>query len=240
MNLNKINTYIKLALSIVRYNIKIVFGNRFIYFMLAAVVFFIFVMFMNLLENEIPSESGFYYILLFPGLLLIFYPTAYGIQGDADANTLEILFGIPDYRYKVWLVRIFIILLIASAILFLLSFVSHILLVDINVVKMVYQLMFPVMFIACLSFMFSTVVKSGNGTAIVVIIICIIFWMLIYNEYIGDSAWNVFFNPFEISQDTNQIIFEEKLFKNRLYLTAGSVLALLYGLYNLQRREKFI
>jgi len=208
--------------------------------MLAAVVFFIFVMFMNLLENEIPSESGFYYILLFPGLLLIFYPTAYCIQGDADANTLEILFGIPDYRYKVWLVRICIILFIASAILFLLSFVSHILLVDINVLKMVYQLMFPVMFIACLSFMFSTVVKSGNGTAIVVIIICIIFWMLIYNEYIGDSAWNVFFNPFEISQDTNQIIFAEKLFKNRLYLTAGSVLALLYGLYNLQRREKFI
>ena len=41
-------------------------------------------------------------ILMFPSMLLIFYPAVFGIQNDEDSRILEILFGIPDYKYKVW------------------------------------------------------------------------------------------------------------------------------------------
>lgn len=44
-----------------------------------------------------------YSMLLVPSILLIFYPTCFGIQNDQDAKTLEIIFGIPNYRYKIWL-----------------------------------------------------------------------------------------------------------------------------------------
>ena len=52
------------------------------------------------------SDGTVYELLIFPGILLIFYPSVFGIQNDDDSRMLEILFGIPNYRYKVWLVRL--------------------------------------------------------------------------------------------------------------------------------------
>lgn len=56
-----------------------------------------------------PTEESAYYLMILPGLLLIFYPSAFGIQNDVENRTIELLFGIPNYRYKVWLVRLGII-----------------------------------------------------------------------------------------------------------------------------------
>ena len=89
-----------------------------------------------------------------------------------------------------------------------------------------------------LGFMFSTIVKNGNGTAVVIIIIGLTLWIL--GGTIGNSEWNVFFNPFDIPSDMNEIIWEERTFSNRLYLACGGIVFLLYGLINLQKREKFI
>ncbi len=46
---------------------------------------------------------------MFPCVLLVFYPAVFGIQNDEDSRILEILFGIPDYKYKVWGVRLLMI-----------------------------------------------------------------------------------------------------------------------------------
>lgn len=35
----------------------------------------------------------------------IFYPAIFGMQNDVDNRILEILFGIPDYKCKVWCVE---------------------------------------------------------------------------------------------------------------------------------------
>jgi hypothetical protein len=98
--------------------------------------------------------------------------------------------------------------------------------------------MFPVFFLGALSFMFSTLVKNGNGTAVTMIVIGLGLWIL--SGEISNNEWNVFFNPFDIPGDMNEIIWEERIFSNRLYLICGGVVALLYGLMNLQKREKFI
>ena len=86
--------------------------------------------------------------------------------------------------------------------------------------------------------MFSTIVKNGNGTAVVMIIIGLALWIL--SEPINDSEWNVFFNPLDMPSDMNETIWQERVFSNRLYLICGAVVALLSGLMNLQKREKFI
>ena len=100
-----------------RYNIKIIFGNKFIYFVLSAIGFYILTVGISLFsDNEITMASG-YNMLLVPSILLVFYPTCFGIQNDQDAKIIEIIFGIPNYRYKVWLLR----LIIAYAIWFLLT-----------------------------------------------------------------------------------------------------------------------
>jgi len=223
----------------IRYNLKIVFGNKFVYFLTGATAFFILVTVINILDNANPRESTVYYLLLFPGILLVFYPSTFGIQNDEDARVLEILFGIPNYRYKVWLVRLLLMFAITFLVLLALSFLAGLSIYPTDVVAMTSQLMFPITFLGCLGFMFSTWIKNGNGTAVMMIIVGIIFWILA--GILDESAWNLFLNPFEApADDMNEVVWERMLYYNRIYLSVGSVLALLYGLVNLQKREKFV
>ncbi len=223
----------------IRYNLKIVFGNKFIYFLLGATVFFLFITTINIFEDDSPDEESLFYLLLNPGILLIFYPSAFGIQNDNDVRILEILFGIPNYRYKVWLVRLLLMYIITFAVLSGLTYIGIIAIYPTNLFEMVFHLMFPVFFIGCLSFMFSTIIRSGNGTAVVMIIICIGFW--ISSGILEESKWNIFLNPFAPPpRDMNEVVWEGIIFDNRIYLLVGMVITLLYGLINLQKREKFV
>lgn len=92
----------------------------------------------------------------------------------SPARILEILFGIPDYRYKVWGVRLLMIYVVIFAILIVFSYIAILLLYPINPFEMSLQLMFPVLFFGNLTFMFSTITRSGNGTAVLMIIIGIV------------------------------------------------------------------
>jgi hypothetical protein len=106
------------AFNLVRYNMRIIFGGKFIYFILAAVLFYLVIGTITALDNDAIWISEIYGLIAFPAILLAFYPTVFGIQSDADQRTLEIIFGIPNYRYKVWLVRYFIILIMVFLMLF--------------------------------------------------------------------------------------------------------------------------
>ena len=223
----------------VRYNLKIIFANKFWYFLLAAIMIFLFVTVINLFNTESnPTEATGFWLLLVPGILLIFYPTAFGIQNDMEARMIEILFGIPNYRYKVWLIRIVLIFMVAFVILLLLAAVYSFVLREVNILMMVFHLMFPIVFMGSLAFMFSTIIRSGNGTAIVMVIIGIAFW--IARGQIGGTEWYVFLNPYDMPDEVNEIVWAETIFNNRIYLLVGIIIAVLYGLLNLQKRERFV
>lgn len=227
-----------IALKLFRYNIKIIFANKFIFFLIAAVFFFLFVTIINLFSDSNPTEGTVYYLLIFPGLLLIFYPMVFGIQNDVDNRMIEILFGIPNYRYKVWLVRMVLIYIVVSVILLGLSLLSAFALVSVPILEMVYHLMFPIFFLGSLAFMFSTLIRNGYGTAVVMVIIGLAFW--ISSGILENSKWNIFLNPFRIPSDMNEAIWIDITLNNRIFLAVGMVLTILYGLLNLQKREKFI
>ncbi len=116
---SKLKNRLDLVLKMAGYNLKIIFAGRFFWFVLASLVFYVLLSIQLVLKVPAISSSDLYSILFFPGILLIFYPTVFGIQNDADSRILEILFGIPDYRYKVWLIRLFMIFLLTWAILYL-------------------------------------------------------------------------------------------------------------------------
>jgi hypothetical protein len=222
-----------------KYNMKIIFAGRFVYFLIAAVAFFLFVTLISFFSSEGNEDAAMVYrTLLLPGILLIFYPTVFGIQHDVDARMIEILFGIPNYRYKVWLVRIVLIYALVFAMLVVLAGLSAVMIVSIPVFYMVYHLMFPVFFLGSLAFMFSTLVRSGNGTGVIMVVIGMAFW--ISAAWIHGSKWFLFLNPFDVPRDVSEAIWSDVVMKNRIYLSIGTVLALLYGLLNLQKRERFI
>ena len=234
----KVKGYAFTILSLMRYNLKVVFGNKFIYFLGASVLFYLLITALNFFSDEPATVESVYYQLMFPSLLIIFFPTVYGIQNDEDNRILEIIFGIPNYRYKVWLVRLFMILVMAFFYLIFISFLSNLILVSVPVMQMTMRLMVPVTFFSLLGFFFSTLVKNGNGTAVVMVIFGLAAW--IFSGTLNGSKWNVFLNPFELPKNMSESVYQSVVQNNHLIFLIAAVVALLWGLINLQNREKFV
>ncbi len=235
--LNIRNSLIVLS-RMVKYNLRIIFANKFIWFLITSFGFFIFFAIQFVWEGETINDGTIYGLLLFPGILLIFYPTVFGIQNDDDSRMLEILFGIPNYRYKVWLVRLVMIYVLVFFVLALYAWSASFLLYKINVFEMAYQLMYPIVFLGSLSFMFSTIIKNGNGTAVTMVLLGVA--LLIFSESLERTLWNIFLNPFDLPNNFNEVIWAGIIVKNRIFLSIGMLVCILYGLFNLQKREKFV
>ncbi|MDX8338197.1 hypothetical protein SLH46_03310 [Draconibacterium sp. IB214405] len=222
----------------IRYNLRIIFANKFIWFLIAALAFFLFFAIQTVYNGGSLSEDVVYELLIFPGILLIFYPSVFGIQNDDDSRMLEILFGIPNYRYKVWLVRLIMIYTLVFIIIVLFSALASVLLYRVSLMEMSYQLMYPIIFLGSMSFMFSTVVKNGNGTAVTMVLIGVA--LLILQDVMEHTQWNPFLNPFNIPNNLNEVIWAGIIRKNRIFMGIGTLVFVLYGLFNLQKREKFV
>jgi len=235
MNLYK---KIKLIYDIVIYNLRIIFANKFIYFLIAAVAFFLLVTGIMLFNNAAVANHDIFSTLIFPGVLIAFYPVIFNIQNDKDSRMLEIIFGVPNYRYKVYLVRFLISMILLAAILILMAWFSYFAVLRIPVFKMVYELMFSLLFLSSLAFLFTTLLRNANGAAVLMIIIGLFFMIL--SENLQYNKWNIFLNPFDVPSDMSMAVWKNVLFQNRMMLIIGSVVSLLWALINLQRREKFV
>jgi hypothetical protein len=230
-----INQLVSIMPKLVKYNIKIIFAGKFIWFILAALVFLLFFMFQTAWNRAEITEKLIYSLFIFPSMLLIFYPSVFGIQNDEDARILELLFGIPNYKYKVWAVRLLIIYVAIFFILIVFSYITMILMYPINPFEMSFQLMFPILFYGNLAFMFSTITRSGNGTAVIMIVIAVAILILQSDKY-----WNILLNPFSIPRNMLSVVWEGIVLKNRILLLVGSIIWMMVGLMNLQKREKFL
>lgn len=234
------NQFIQLMPRVAKYNLKIIFAGKFIWFLLAAFGFFAFFMFQSAWNRDEINEGLIYNLLMFPCVLLIFYPAVFGIQNDEDSRILEILFGIPDYKYKVWGVRLLMIYVAIFFILLAFSYVAIILLYPVNPFEMSVQLMFPVLFFGNMAFMFSTITRSGNGTAVLMIIISILLLFVSNMNGIERSFWNILLNPFQVPNNFLPVIWEGIIVKSRIFLFSASLVWMMIGLLNLQKREKFV
>ena len=240
--------YITLATKLIRYNLKIIFAGKFFWFFLAAFAFFAFFMFQLAWNRGEINEGAIYSMLLFPCLLLIFYPVVFGIQNDEDNRILEIIFGIPNYRYKVWGLRMLMVYVANFFILMLFACIARLMLYPVNIAEMAAQLIFPMLFFGNLAFMFSTITRSGNGTAVIMIIIGLLLFLFLNANVdsgnqtwsLTNSFWNIFLNPFKIPTNIHPMIWQDTLIKSRIFLILGGVVFLLIGLLNLQKREKFM
>jgi hypothetical protein len=220
------------------FNLRIIFANKFIWFLLGSVIFYIGLSIIYVFSNNVSRMEDLYGVFLFSGVLLVFYPTVFGIQNDQDARTIEILFGIPNYRYKVWLVRVALIFIIAFFIMLAFTGLSSLMIVRFDILNMTIQTMVPVLFLGVMAFMLSTVIRNGNGTAVIMIIFGLIF--LILSDPLNNSKWNVFLNPFQLPNNVSEAVWTSITLNNRIILISTTIVFLLAALYNLQKREKFM
>ena len=230
---------IKTIVAFLRYNALHIFGGRFIIFLGLALGLFFLVLIIGLLgRGGTPNSERLFNYLLAPGILLVFYPAVYGIQRDQDTRMVETLFGIPDYRYKVWLTRLVTLYIIIAALMLVLVLVCRLTLADFPVWRMVYHVMMPVIFLGSLAFYISAQSTSGNVTAVIMVVFLMFFWVL--GDEIQTSSWNLFHNPFRSAEALQSLVWAQTTFYNRLYLIMGSVVTTLFALLRLQNREKFI
>lgn len=235
-----LKNYLIALLRLIKYNMKIIFANKFLYFLIGAVAIFILITLVNLLVlDSANDEETVFGLLLVPGILVLFYPMTFGIQNDADNRMLEIIFGIPNYRYKVQFFRFVLVLFLTFAILLIFAVLSVLTITPMSITEMLYQLMFPILFIGSFAFLVSSLVKDGSGTAVIMIIFGLFFF--IAGDFFQDNPkWNVFLNPFALPQNFNEMVWQEIIVQNRIYLIAGSLFSLLLGLLNLQKRERLL
>jgi len=216
------------------------FSNKFWYFILGSFLLLLVILSINIFYlKTILNEQFFYSNFLVLGVLIIYYPTTFTIQHDLDNRMLEILFGIPNYRFKVHLLRLFIILLVTFSTLFVFSLFVNFGFIKFSIHQMLYQLLIPILFISSFSFLLATIFKDGSGTAIVLLIIGIFIW---FNRgfFIENPKWDIFLNPFYLPENIKDDIWMQILEKNRLYLFIGSIITSVIAMLNLQNREKFL
>jgi len=232
---HRLANFADLVVRMVRYNMKIIFAQRFGWFVLVALLVFLLIAGITVYDGS-PVETPFIYgALILPGILLLFYPTVFGIQNDEDARVLEILFGIPNYRYKVWMVRLAMIYVILYVILVLFAEIASIGLFRINIFEVSWQLMYPMYFTGMLAFMLSTLIRNGTGTAVVMVVLGVGLFLL--GETVDRTFWNIFHNPYALPRRMNEVVWHTITVKNRIFLVTGGTLFLLTGLLNLQKRE---
>jgi hypothetical protein len=151
---------------------------------------------------------------------------------------IETLFGIPDHRFKVWLVRLGTLFVLVAGILFFLALFCRIGLTEFPIGTMVFQLMFPVLFLAALGFFLACLTGSGNATAVILVVVLLVFLALA--ETLKASSWFLFHNPFAGISQIQSMIWKKITLSNRLYLSIGSVFLMMLALLRLQNRERYI
>lgn len=223
---------------LVKYNMKIIFKGKFIWFVLIATFYFLIALIFMAYQGTKPSESTIYNTLIIPSLLLIFYPTVYGIQNDADNKMLEIIFSIPNYMYKVWLLRLIFVFVQCFLVILFLCTLAYLLFCPIPILDMAFNLMFPVFFSGTFAFVLSTRLKSGNATAFVYIFCMLI--ISLFSSAFSISMWNLFINPYYESVVMHPLVWQDTLLKNKLLIAAISLGFTLLGMLRLQKRESLL
>jgi len=234
--LQTIKSYARLCV----YNMRIIFSGKFIWFLLVGLVLFFFLMYTAAARGTSLSDGMVYSQLIIPGLLLVFYPSCFGIQNDADHRILELLFGIPNYMYKVWLFRLFMIYVEVYLILVVYAFLARILLYPVSPFLMAAQLMIPVMLFGNMAFLYSTLIRNGNAAAVLSVLTVIVALVLSNVEMVENKMWDVTINPYEEPENINAAIWGLILLKNRLLMVIAGIIFLMSGLLGLQNRGKFL
>ena len=81
---------IKTVVAFLRYNALHIFGGRFVVFLGLALGLFFLVLIIGLLgRGGTPNSERLYNYLLAPGILLVFYPSVYGIQRPGPCSCVS-------------------------------------------------------------------------------------------------------------------------------------------------------
>ena len=99
-----IKQLIPLLPKVVKYNLKIIFAGKFIWFLLAAFVFFAYFMFQSAWNRAEINEGLIYDLLMFPCVLLVFYPAVFGTSVPPMQRSRKPIWSLESHLYSRFLI----------------------------------------------------------------------------------------------------------------------------------------
>jgi len=226
---------------VIRLNEKFIFSQRFLFFFGGVLLYFIIFCVVNYFKSsaERIGEGGiFMWLLIIPGIALIFYPSMSIITSEIENRTIEVIFSTADSRYRVWLARIFTLYLSLALIIFVLCGLSFIFISDFPFWGSFFHSLFPPIFISSVIIMLSVIFGSANAAGLVSLII-ILFLFIIY-EPLSSTGFNLFLNPYIKPPNIDYKLWGNIIWYNRIGILILSGFMLYYSMFKLNKREKYI
>ncbi|MFC1562927.1 hypothetical protein ACFL4Z_02625 [candidate division KSB1 bacterium] len=188
--------------------------------------------------ERIGGEGIFMWLLIIPGIALVFYPSMSLVTSEIENRTIEMIFCTADSRYKVWLARIFTLHFFVAFIIFVLCSLSFVFISDFPFLGYFFHSLFPLIFLSSLIIMLSVILKSGNAGGLVSLLV-IMFLMITYQP-LSSTKFNLFMNPYFKFQGIDYSSWAVTVWYNRIGILVLSGLMIYYSLFRLNKREKYI
>ena len=106
----------------IKLNQRFIFSQRFLYFFGGVLIYFLIIGLVNYFKSgaERMGEGGvFIWLLVIPGIALVFYPSMSIVASEIENRTIEMIFSTAESKYRVWLARIGAMYIFLALIIFL-------------------------------------------------------------------------------------------------------------------------
>ncbi|KAA3619848.1 MAG: hypothetical protein DWQ05_03750 [Calditrichaeota bacterium] len=232
---------LKVSLEVFRLNTRIVFSNRFAWFLFGLIAYIIFLYVVNY-QNEIYDRMRpdfiFYMLVQLPLSAIAVFLCMNLISSEKDNRTLEITFTTAGSRYKIWLIRFGSLCVLFLLLAIVLSSIGFFFFVELPIWSLAFHAYVPVFFIAGMVFYFAVKFRSGLAAGMVSGIV--LFFMFTFHEPLEDTRYTLFFNPFDVPHNIDASVWYDWTWQNRIGLLVLGGLFIFAALRGMNNRERLL
>jgi len=232
---------IKTLFSLIKLNTKVLFSNKFLYFLIGIFLYFGVVCTINYFTDPgdyIKGEHIYIAVLLVPMIILTVFLSALIVPSEIESNTIESLFSVSGSIYKVWIIKIVVMYISLSLLLLILEILSYFMIADFPILKNFVMSLFPLYFIGGMTFFFASKYRSTGVAGIISGIVLLIFMFLA--EPLEHSRFFLYLNPMITPRDINNYVWTRTVIENRIGMVIFGSFFYYLGLSRLKFKEKYI
>ena len=233
---------LKVSFAIFRLNTRIVFSNRFAWFLFGLLAYCIFLYVVNYrsnIYNRMTPNDIYHVLLQLPLIALAVFLNMNLIASEKENRTLEITFTTAGSRIKIWLIRFGSLCLLFFIMAILLSLIGFFFFTDLPIWGFAFHTYVPAFFIAGMVFYFSVKFRSGLAAGMVSAVL--LFLMLIFNEALEGTRWSIFFNHYDRPHNrVDPSVWNDWIWQNRIGLIVLGAAFIFAALRAMRHREKLL
>jgi ABC-type transport system involved in multi-copper enzyme maturation permease subunit len=183
-------------------------------------------------------EQALHVLVEAPGTVLAIYLTMDLVASERDKDTLEILFSTAASHHTTWGIRMVAVLGVLTVSIISMSLISYYIFAEFPYGWGGLNALAPSLFIACLTFLFSTLCRSGNASAMLSLGVLLV--ILVTAETLKETPYFLFLNPLSPPSNIDEDLWFEQALYNRVTIIISGALFIFFALRRMGTREKIL